>query len=160
MSLLGDYLGEIKDKIEQGVDSFLESEASPRLKEIIRDETQWSVVYSYPASQRAMQSRRYGIGDPDEMASWVSEHELVIENHVHLQGGEPGETDIVQEGYGNYRQPYPRPFMDAALNKYISTGEADESLAATLRGMDFEVEVSSEGRASALSDFISDTRLG
>lgn len=159
MSLLSDYLGEIKDSIERGTDAFLESEAMPRLKQIIEDETQWSVVYSYPASPRAMQSRRYGIGDPQEMSSWVSEHELVIQNHVHLQGGEPGEADIVQEGYANYRQPYARPFMEAALNKYISDGEADEGLASTLRSMGFEVEVTSEGRLGALADFISNTRL-
>ena len=48
------------------------------------------------------------------------------------------ETSFVESGASNYRQPFPRPFMDEALEDY-SAGRAEIDLADALRSMGFTV---------------------
>jgi len=145
MGLADEYLMEIKPKINDAVEQFLNGPAVRSLEDLIAEHA-FHDVYSYNATERAMLSRRYMIGDRDALSVSVSGQSLTISNTTILQGGGGiYETDIVQQGYSNYRQPGPRPFMDKALAAYINSGRADKELAEVLRNAGFDVETRSGG---------------
>lgn len=139
LNLLADYM-EIRPRIDDTVENFLNTTAARSLLQLIQDKS-FSVVYSYPASQRALMTRRYTIGDEDAMSVNVAGGELTIRDTMKLQHDDGSyEADIVQEGYSNYKQPGPRPFMEEALREYIESGRADAELADALEAAGFEVE--------------------
>ena len=92
-------------------------------------------VYSYQASPRAMESRRYdegGLLDPDNVSADVSGDKdltLTVSNNAPFQdaslnGSGHSLTEVVQEGLSGYRQPGPRPFMADTESECISSGRA------------------------------------
>ena len=96
-----------------------------------------SEVYSYGATGWAQSKRRYTIGDESVMdivaGGGGGNFYLEITNRAFTQNPSGAdEADIVEEGYANYRQPGPRPFMQPALDEYIASGKAEADLNAVL----------------------------
>lgn len=94
-------------------------------------------VYSYSATAWAMSSRRGMIGDLGNMDTEVGggggEYFLSITNITQLQHpGGADESDVVEGGWENYRQPGPRPFMQPALDEYVGSGRAEADLNSVL----------------------------
>ena len=90
-------------------------------------------VYSYGASAWAMSQRRGTIGSEGvmeiEAGGGSGEFWLVVTNRAFTQNPAPAEeSDIVEKGYANYRQPGPRLFMQVAADELISSGEVDSIL--------------------------------
>lgn len=90
-------------------------------------------VYSYGASGWAMSSRRGMIGDASNMdvesGGGGDSFYIRITNNTPLQHpGGADESDVVEGGWGNYRQPGPREFMNPALDEFVGSGEADAIL--------------------------------
>lgn len=90
-------------------------------------------VYSYGASGRAMSERRGTIGSEQVMetrSGGGGEHFWVqITNRAYLQNpGGADESDVVEKGYANYKQPGPREFMVDALEDFTGSGESDAIL--------------------------------
>lgn len=84
--------------------------------------------------------RRGQIGSPQNMAVDVNGYELHVRNITVQQGGKAyqTETGFVEEGAPEFRQPFPRPFMEEALVDY-AYGEGPEDLANALRARGFTV---------------------
>lgn len=85
--------------------------------------------------------RRGLIGDPVNLEAESDQTELRIRN-VTVQQGSPGrlsETDFVETGDKAFHQPFPRPFMDEALEAYVD-GQGKEDLASALRSHGFDVQ--------------------
>lgn len=84
--------------------------------------------------------RRGQIGAEQNMAVDVNGYELHVRNITVQQGGPAyqTETGFVEEGAPEFRQPFPRPFMDEALVDY-AYGEGPEDLANALRARGFTV---------------------
>ena len=80
------------------------------------------------------------IGAAENLAADVNGMELHIRNVTVQQGGPAfqTETGFVEEGAPEFRQPFPRPFMDEALVDY-AYGRAPEDLADALRSDGFTV---------------------
>ena len=90
-------------------------------------------VYSYGATEWAESQRRYTIGDERvmeiEAGGGNGDFYLKITNNAFTQNPSGAdESDIVEQGYANYRQPGPRPFMQPALDEYIGSGRAEADL--------------------------------
>ena len=88
-------------------------------------------VYSYGATSEAMRTRRGTIGNQEVMEVVTGgaggEYYLRVTNRAvtqHPAGDD--ESDIVEQGYANYRQPGPREFMTPALEDLVNSGEAEE----------------------------------
>lgn len=98
-------------------------------------------VYSYPAAPYFMAKRRYSLDNKGQYDVTITDMSITIDgSEISFQDGTPGEIDIVEKGAGR-QQPYPRPYMDEALQNYIASGEADRALATALAGMGFEATV-------------------
>ena len=84
--------------------------------------------------------RRGKIGDKTNLVADVNGMELHIRNVTVQQGGRAyqTETGFVEEGAPEFRQPFPRPFMDEALVEY-AYGKAPDDLADALRSDGFTV---------------------
>lgn len=134
MELLENFEEELLGKIESIIKDSLDEMSS-------REELQASIskmasdnVYSYQASPQAMESRRYQIAKNLEIEKQTSSiretgvARLIIRNVTEMQNGEPNEVDVVEKGLKEYRQPYPRPFMEEGLSAYVSSGRAEEIL--------------------------------
>ena len=127
MSLIEDFNSEV-DKIEAAVRGALNGEIRRLLLHEILQQSQ-EKVYSYGATPWAMSLRRYEIGDENNMEVEVGDFYISITNVTQLQHpGGADESDVVEGGWENYRQPGPRPFMQAALDKFVSSGELDRVL--------------------------------
>jgi hypothetical protein len=74
------------------------------------------------------------------MAVNVNGYELHVRNITVQQGCKAyqTETGFVEEGAPEFRQPFPRPFMDEALQEY-AYGEGPEDLANALRARGYTV---------------------
>lgn len=81
------------------------------------------------------------IGAPENLAGDAEGFSLHIRNVTVQQGGPAyqTETGFVEEGAPEFRQPFPRPFMDEALQNY-AYGKAPDDLADALRSRGFIVE--------------------
>lgn len=81
------------------------------------------------------------IGAPENLAANVNGFELHIRNVTVQQGGPAyqTETGFVEEGAPEFRQPFPREFMDQALQEY-AYNKAPDDLADALRARGFLVE--------------------
>lgn len=131
MSILTDYNG-ILDNVQRAISDALKGDIRHILLEQIRQEA-YDRVYTYGATPWAMSLRRYEIGDDANMDVVVGENYIRITNNTQLQHGGADESDVVEGGWENYRQPGPRPFMNEALNKFVDSGEADRVLQSYLR---------------------------
>ena len=98
-------------------------------------------VYSYEAAPYFMEKRRYSLDNKANYDVTVGDLYITIDGSgISLQYGTPVEIDIVEQGAG-WHQPYPRPYMNEALENYIASGEADKALAYYLQGSGFEATV-------------------
>ena len=131
MSLVSDF-DSISAKIDAACIAAVEGGLREGLLRKIKDKAE-EVVYSWGASGWAMSSRRRLIGDVSNMeieaGGGGGEFYLRITNVTSLQHPAPAdESDVVEGGWGNYRQPGPRVFMQPALDEFEGSGEADSIL--------------------------------
>lgn len=98
-------------------------------------------VYSYQAAPYFMAKRRYMLDNKANYDVTIDDLSITIDGSgISLAYGTPGEIDIVEKGAG-WHQPYPRPYMNEALENYIASGEADRALADALAGSGFSATV-------------------
>lgn len=124
MSLVTDYLTDVKSEIDGGVEFALELYAKPKLIEKIHDYS-FKKVYGKPdgytradgLTRRAENARRYTIGVVEDNDVSIEGNELTIRLEKEMQSGELGEVEIVEEGT-SHNQPYPRPFLQPAVDDY------------------------------------------
>ena len=132
MATLTVEVAEITDRIRNAVKDALDGEVKAELERRIKEKAT-TEVYSYAATPWAMSRRRGQIGDESNLLAQVGgggDHFwLTIENITQTQNpASDMEIDIVEEGYANYRQPGPRPFMEKALDELVASGRAEEIL--------------------------------
>lgn len=126
----------ITERVREAVLDALQNEMKTALMKQIEQAAQ-DVVYSYGASQEAMRTRRGTIGSESVLTSEVggggNSYYLRITNIATTQHpASDDESDIVEKGYANYRQPGPRPFMQTAVDKFVDSGEAELILLSVL----------------------------
>ena len=126
----------ITEEIREAVLDALQNEMKDALMRQIKQSAE-DVVYSYGATAWAMSSRRGKIGSEGVLISEVggggNRYYLQITNvspTQHPAGAD--ESDIVEHGFSNYRQPGPRPFMQKAEEKFVESGEAESILQSVL----------------------------
>lgn len=118
------------------VENALNGPMQDGLKQAIREEAQTKVYDAYSSTGE----RRGKIGAAENLQGEVIGHQLRITNVTQPQGSgaRMTETSFVEQGAGNYRQPFPRPFMDEARDKYAD-GQAQIDLENALRSDGFTV---------------------
>lgn len=104
-------------------------------------------VYSYPATEAAMATRRGELGEIYNFLEEYGEDYVSVTNITEMQGTDYGvqEVDFVEQGLSNYKQPYPREFMEKALEEYIGSGKADATLRSVLASRGFDADVTVVG---------------
>ena len=145
MSIMSEY-----EAIKRELYSAIE-DALPQLAGELIDEIKTAAdayVYSYMATEEAMGKRRYELGEKYNFEEQYGQDYVSITNVTEQQGTDYGvpEVDFVERGLTSYRQPYPREFMNKALEKYIDSGSADATLRRVLfsRGLDADLTVIGE----------------
>ena len=136
MSILGEY-----KQIKSRLNSAIKNTALPQMALSLGQEIEASAmenVYSYPASQWAMEQRRWLLGDPSNLEVTIDDMSVEIRNATELQSGEPNEVTWVEQGI-NQGNAGKRPFMDKALQQYIDSGRAEYDLASALYAAGFDV---------------------
>lgn len=126
----------IKTSIDGAVQSALPTLAEGLKRKIAQKATE--NVYSYGATGSAMAKRRYTIGSDGNLQSEIGTAQVTIVNTSTMQGGMGHEVEMVEEGWSEFRQPGPRPFMDDALDEFVA-GEGQETLARVMREHGFTV---------------------
>lgn len=121
--------------VQSAVQEALGGPLKDGLLQEVKKKAQDNVYNAYPGGYRRGQ-----IGSEQNMAVDVNGYELHIRNVTVQQGGHAyqTETGFVEEGAPEFRQPFPRPFMDEALQEY-AYGEGPEDLANALRARGFTV---------------------
>ena len=125
------WYAELQDAIREALNGPLQD----GLKQEIRKQAKTRVYDAYSGGYR-----RGKIGDAENLAGEVIGMELHI-RYVTVQQGGPAfqtETGFVEEGAPEFHQPFPRPFMDEALQEY-AYNKAPEDLASALRAKGFTV---------------------
>lgn len=122
----------LTEKIQWAILDAVENDLKDGLLRKIEESAEKN-VYSYAASPKAMATRRGTIGSAEVMTTEAGggglEFYLRITNNAYTQHpANDDEADIVEEGNTDYRQPYPRPFMQKALDEFIGSGEAEAIL--------------------------------
>ena len=99
-------------------------------------------VYSYQAAPYFMAKRRYSLENvKGNYEVTINDLSITIDGSgISMQNGVGGEINIVENAAG-WHQPYPRPYMDEALQNYIASGQADQALASALAGYGFTASV-------------------
>lgn len=140
MSILGEFTP-IKRELLSAVADILPTLADELEEEINRAAEQY--VYSYPATEQAMATRRGEIGEKWNFEEKYGEDYVSVTNITEPQGDDYGvpEVDFVEQGLSAYRQPYPREFMEKALIEYLTSGKADATLQSLLRSRGFDADV-------------------
>lgn len=137
MSVLDEYAG-MKIRIMAAVSGAM-PEIAKGLQEAIEESAE-ERVYSYEATPEAMEMRRGLLGSKENLVAAIGNDFVEIQNTTNLRTEEgTGETQVVEEATPGYAQPYPRPFMEPALQDYVASGEPDHIIAQALRGAGFEV---------------------
>ena len=136
MSFVGEYVG-IKQELSSAISDALHDMAREILPELKKQAE--SIVYTYQASERAMETRRGTIADEENFQIEFGENFVSLTNIAEMQGADYGTPEIqfVEDGLGSYRQPYPRPFMEKARDEYIDSGKADQTLARAMQAHGF-----------------------
>ena len=127
---------EIFRKIDEATMEAVETTLRKGLLDEIQSKALFN-VYSYGATEWAEAQRRYTIGDERVMevvaGGGGGSFYLEITNRAFTQNPSGAdESDIVEQGYANYRQPGARPFMQPALDEYIGSGRAEADLESVL----------------------------
>lgn len=135
MSVLQDY-APIRELLESAVENALRDNVADGLKKKIQQKA-LEKVYSYvTASKRRKEDG--GLIDDVTILTSVDGMTLTLEKASEPQHKDGIDlTPIVEEGWGNWHQPYPRPFMDAARDEYVDSREAGEEIAKALRAVGF-----------------------
>ena len=135
MSVLSEYLAWYA-KLQDAVHDALNGPLQDGLKQEIRKQAKARVYDAYSGGYR-----RGKIGAPENLEGHVNGFDLHIRNVTVQQGGPAyqTETGFVEEGAPEFRQPFPREFMDPALQEY-AYGQAGYDLANALRAQGFVVE--------------------
>lgn len=134
-----------KTELEGAVDESLLQEVAEEVKDIMQQQLN-EVVYSYDARDEAMLTRRYdngGLRDRSMMIASVGEaHTLEVQDFAPLQDNPSNHelADIVCRGDGDYRQPYPRPFIQATEDESVASGRAYDALMSGLQKRGFHTE--------------------
>lgn len=123
--------------LQAAVTDALSGPLTDGLKQEIRRQAKARVYDAYAGGGY----RRGQIGAAENLEADVNGYDLHIRNVTPPQGGRAyqTETGFVEEGSAAFRQPFPRPFMDEALQEY-AYGKAQDDLAAALRARGFRVE--------------------
>lgn len=127
-------------ELQDAVTDALSGPVTDGLKQAIRKKAKENVYDAYSGGGY----RRGQIGAPQNLDAAgygeVSGMTLKIHNITVQQGGPSGEseTSFVESGNPAYRQPFPRPFMDEALQDYAS-GQGPMDLTNYLRARGFTV---------------------
>ena len=121
--------------VQSAVQEALGGPLKDGLLQEVRKKAQANVYDAYSGGYRRGQ-----IGAEQNMAVNVNGYELHVRNVTVQQGGHAyqTETGFVEEGAPEFRQPFPRPFMDEALTDYAH-GEGPEDLVNALRARGFTV---------------------
>lgn len=137
MSVLEDY-AQIRGLMDSAIGKALGDEVASGLRKKIQQKAR-EKVYSYPVkSKRRMENG--GLIAEGNLAASVSGLTLSMENTSEPQhAGGAALTPVVEEGWSNWHQPGPRPFMDEARNAYVDSGEAESAIAAALAAAGFTV---------------------
>lgn len=135
MSLVAEYLGVIKPRMEDAISNGMVRVADG-LQDNIEKFAQDKVYNAYGGS-----SRRGRIGGRENLEVSIDTREITVTNRTPMQGTNYGvsETDFVEVGLSNYNQPFPRPFMEPARDDFVDSGKADAIMADALRAAGFEV---------------------
>lgn len=124
-------------ELESAVADALSGPLKDGLKKEIKQQAKTRVYKAHPQHGY----RRGLIGDSVNLEAESDMTELRIRN-VTVQQGSPGrlsETDFVETGDKAFHQPFPRPFMDEALDAYAN-GQGKTDLASALRSKGFDVQ--------------------
>lgn len=121
--------------VQSAVQEALGGPLKDGLLQKVKEKAQDNVYNAYSGGYRRGQ-----LGSPQNMAVDVNGYELHVRNITVQQGGPAyqTETGFVEEGAPEFRQPFPRPFMDEALQEY-AYGEGPEDLANALRARGYTV---------------------
>ena len=127
--------------LENAITNALENEVANAAVEEIQQTMDENVYQAYAPTPIFAQSRRKdsgGLRDKNNLSVFVSGDTLTIESVAGLQnlfGGDRSENlaSIVQSGNAAFPQPFPRPFMEEAKQRFISSGQAEAALLAGLR---------------------------
>lgn len=125
-----------KKELTSAIKEALRGPVKDGLERAIEQEAKTNVYDAYASSGY----RRGQIGAKTNLKAKVSGTTLTITNVTQPQGSGAGmtETSFVESGAPNYRQPFPRPFMNEALEKY-QAGEFSQDLGNALRSRGFTV---------------------
>lgn len=144
------FLGRVADDIFDTLDS----DVAEMVKDIMEQKLTAN-VYSYQASETAMNSRRYddgGLLDRENMVGSVeydpSQHAyvLTVSDEAPFQEEKDSSkgddlSDVVQIPIQGYNQPGPRPFTQPTEDECISSGRALEAFNAGMRRRGHEIEI-------------------
>lgn len=124
-------------ELQTAVSEALNGPVADGLKQEIRAQAKARVYDAYSTSGY----RRGKIGAPENLEASVNGLELHIRNVTVQQGSQASQTEtgFVEEGSPEFRQPFPRPFMDEALEQYAKN-QGILDLEAALRARRFTVE--------------------
>lgn len=121
-------------RLESDLEDILLNNVAPEVDSVMSSKL-WDTVYSYQATPKAMESRRYddgGLWDPDNIVSHVEPGlVLVVENVAPFQDGRKHDEalpDVVEQGLKKYRQPGPRPFISETEDEVVSSGRAAKAV--------------------------------
>lgn len=122
--------------VQSAVADALSGPLKDGLMQEIKKSAQSNVYDAYSGGKRRGQ-----IGAEQNMEVGVNGYELRVRNVTVQQGGKAyqTETGFVEEGAPEFRQPFPRPFMDEALVEY-TYGQGPEDLANALRARGYTLE--------------------
>lgn len=135
MSVITEYL-EWYAELQSAVQDALNGPLQDGLKHEIHEQAKVRVYEAHKTGKA-----RGIIGAPENLEGHVNGFELHIRNVTVQQGGSAyqTETGFVEEGAPEFRQPFPREFMQPALEEY-AYGQAGDDLANALRARGFVVE--------------------
>ena len=140
---MADFISEYVS-MTSGISAAITEALSDMASELIADMKSAAVseVYSYSATEMAMRNRRGTIADEDNFDVYHGENYIRITNTAQMQGTDYGvtEADFVIQGLPNYKQPYPRDFMEKVMEDYLRSGRADTVLRNAMQrhGIDYE----------------------
>ena len=135
MSVMDDFLIWYAE-LQSAVTEALAGPLMDGLKQAIHEKAETNVYKAHDTGKA-----RGIIGAAQNLDGKVSGYDLQIRNVTPQQGGPASQTEtgFVEEGAPEYRQPFPREFMDEALQEY-AYGKAPDDLADALRARGFRVE--------------------
>lgn len=139
MSVLEDY-AQIRGLMDSAIGKALGDEVASGLRKKIQEEARTRVYESYHPTRSRRRMEDGGLIAEGNLAASVSGLTLSMENTSEPQhAGGAALTPVVEEGWSNWHQPGPRPFMDEARDAYVDSGEAESAIAAALAAAGFTI---------------------